>query len=132
MLSSRPALPSKWLLPRYTAHIDRHWQSGYYTPPLYEPTTYKILEKASFINATHFQITTTCKGCTKWGDEDMGYTEVDVSQDVTFGYAFSSNPVDAPEDSESSFAIHDGVGHPIFDLSVGKNDDFAAKVAAAL
>lgn len=62
----------------------------------------------------------------------MGYTEVDVSQEVTFGYAFSSNPVDAPEDAESSFAIHDGVGHPIFDLSVAKNDDFAVKVAAAL
>ena len=104
--------------------------SGYYTPPLYEPATYKVLEKASHINATHFQVTATCKGCTKWGDEDMGFTTIDVSSEVTFGYAYSSNPVDAPDDAESSFAIHDGVGHPIFDLSVAKNEDFAAKVAA--
>jgi len=44
-------------------------------------------------------------------------------------FAYSNNPVDTPSSQESSFGIHDSLGHPIFDLQTGKNADLAAKVA---
>ncbi|KAK1754278.1 hypothetical protein QBC47DRAFT_40676 [Echria macrotheca] len=102
---------------------------GYYTPPVYTSANYTILKTGTHVNATHFQVTALCKGCSKWGDEETGITEIDPTQQVTFGFAYSSNQVDHPADIESSFGIHDSTGHPIFELAVAKNDNFAATVA---
>lgn len=44
-------------------------------------------------------------------------------------FAYSNNQVDTPSTPESSFGIHDSLGHPIFDLQAGKNAEFDAKVA---
>jgi Cytochrome domain of cellobiose dehydrogenase len=44
-------------------------------------------------------------------------------------FAYANTPVDKPADAGSSFAIHDSIGHPVFDLAVAKNTKFAAKVA---
>jgi hypothetical protein len=43
-------------------------------------------------------------------------------------YAYSNTPVDHPDDEASTFSIHDSLGHPVYDLSVAKNADFAAKL----
>lgn len=103
--------------------------SGYYSPPPYEPAKYTVLKTGSFVNATHFQVTAVCKGCSKWGDDDIGFTELDPTVDVPFGFAFSNNHVDDPSNVESPFGIHESIGHPIFNLQVAKNDDFEAKIA---
>lgn len=102
---------------------------GYYTPPEYEPATYTVLKTGTHINATHWQITAKCTGCSKWGDEDVGFAEIEPEAHYTFGYAYSNTQVDTPSDIESSFGIHDSIGHPIYDLEVARNAGFAAKVA---
>ncbi|KAM7183910.1 hypothetical protein V8F20_012433 [Naviculisporaceae sp. PSN 640] len=101
---------------------------GYYTPPEYPNAQYTVLKKGTHINATHWQLTASCKGCSSWGDEEIGVTAIDPQYDATMAFAFSNNPVDTPESVDSSFGIHDSLGHPIFDLKTGQNADFAAKV----
>jgi hypothetical protein len=59
----------------------------------------------------------------------VGYTELDPAYDVSMAFAYANNPVDTPGDEESTFGIHDSLGHPVYSLATGKNADFAAKVA---
>ncbi|KAK0707607.1 hypothetical protein B0H67DRAFT_318540 [Lasiosphaeris hirsuta] len=103
---------------------------GYYTPPVYEEAKYTVLKTGTHLNATHWQVTALCKGCSRWGDEDMGFTEIDPQYHTTFGFAYGNTPVDTPSSYSTSFGIHDSIGHPIFDLEVAKNAGFEAKVAA--
>lgn len=103
--------------------------SGYYTPPDYPSAQYTVLKTGTFVNATHWQFTASCKGCSSWGDDEIGVTAIDPREHVTMAFAYSNNPVDTPSSQESSFGIHDSLGHPIFDLQTGKNADLAAKVA---
>jgi hypothetical protein len=58
----------------------------------------------------------------------MGFTELDPAAPIAVAYAYSNNPVDTPSDETSNFGIHDNLGHPVFDLAVAKNADFASKV----
>ncbi|KAK4187060.1 hypothetical protein QBC35DRAFT_250457 [Podospora australis] len=103
---------------------------GYYSPPEYPLAEYKVLKAGTHINATHWQLTTLCKGCSRWGDEDIGYTEIDPEYDSTLAYAYSDYPVDEPSDPSSTFGIHDSLGHPVFALGTqARNADFEAKVA---
>ncbi|KAK3682085.1 hypothetical protein B0T22DRAFT_275498 [Podospora appendiculata] len=104
---------------------------GYYSPPAYTSANYTILKKGTHINATHWQYTASCNGCSSWGDADTGFSTLDPSAQTTMAYAYSNSPVDTPSSETSSFGIHDSLGHPIFDLSEGKNADFAAKVKKA-
>ncbi|KAK3303109.1 uncharacterized protein B0T15DRAFT_263669 [Chaetomium strumarium] len=102
---------------------------GYFSPPENPDAHYTVLKTGTHINATHFQVTAKCTGCSRWGDDDMGYTELDPAYDTTMAYAYSNTPVDTPGDETSTFSIHDSLGHPIYDLAAAKNADFAAKVA---
>ncbi|KAK4118919.1 iron reductase domain protein [Parathielavia appendiculata] len=101
---------------------------GYFSPPEYPDSTYTILETGTHLNATHWQVTAKCTGCSRWGDDDMGYTELDPQYHTTMAFAYSDTPVDAPGDETTTFGIHTSLGHPIYDLATAKNSDFAAKV----
>ncbi|KAG7286400.1 hypothetical protein NEMBOFW57_008709 [Staphylotrichum longicolle] len=103
---------------------------GYFSPPENPESKYTVLKTGTHINATHWQITAKCTGCSRWGDDDMGYTELDPQYQSTMAFAYANTPVDTPADEASTFGIHDSLGHPIYDLAVAKNADFAAKVAA--
>lgn len=103
---------------------------GYYSPPVYSDSHYTVLKKGTHVNATHFQVTVKCTGCSSWGDESMGFSNIDPEYQTTLAYAYGNTKVDTPADMESTFGIHDSLGHPIYDLAVAKNADFAKKVAA--
>jgi hypothetical protein len=102
--------------------------SGYFSPPDYPDSKYTVLKTGTHINETHWQITAKCTGCSRWGDDDMGYTELDPQYHTTMAFAYSNTPVDTPGDEATTFGIHESLGHPIYDLAAGKNADFAAKV----
>ncbi|GAB1316189.1 Cellobiose dehydrogenase cytochrome domain-containing protein [Madurella fahalii] len=102
---------------------------GYFSPPSYPDAQYTVLSTGTHVNETHFQITAKCTGCSRWGDEDIGFTELDPAFQSTMAFAYSNMPVDTPGDEESNFGIHDSLGHPIYDLATGMNADFAAKIA---
>lgn len=87
------------------------------------------MKTGTHVNATHFQVTAKCTGCSRWGDEDIGFTELDPAYHSTMAFAYSNYPVDTPADEESNFGIHESLGHPIYDLATAKNTDFDAKVA---
>jgi hypothetical protein len=102
---------------------------GYFSPPENPDAQYTVLETGTHANETHWQVTAKCTGCSRWGDDDQGYTEIDPSAQTTVAFAYSDTPVDTPADPASNFGIHDSLGHPIYDLATGKNADFAEKVA---
>lgn len=104
--------------------------SGYFSPPENPDSTYTILETGTSVNETHFQVTAKCTGCSRWGDEDTGYTELDPAYQTTFAFAYSDSPVETPSDPASGFGIHDSLGHPIYDLAVAQNADFDEVVGA--
>ncbi|EAA31321.2 iron reductase domain protein [Neurospora crassa] len=105
---------------------------GYYSPPIYTDSHYTVLKKGTHVNATHFQVTAKCTGCSSWGDdESTGISgNIDPEYQTTLAYAYGNTKVDTPADVQSTFGIHDSLGHPIYDLAVAKNKDFAEKVAA--
>ncbi|EPE08559.1 cbd9-like protein [Ophiostoma piceae UAMH 11346] len=105
---------------------------GYYVPPAYDDATYTVLKKATHVNATHYQLTALCLGCTLWGDSDTGITSIDPTAKGSLAFAFATAPVTAPSNNASSFSIHDVVGHWTHDFSVAANDDFNATVAKNL
>jgi hypothetical protein len=109
-----------------------HFDSGYYVPPAYPDATYTVLSKGSFVNATHWQITTKCTGCTRWGDESVGITTLEPKGQNPLAFAYGMYPVDTPKDNSSSFGIHDSIGHPIFDFGPAVNKNFGALVTKNL
>jgi len=104
---------------------------GYYAPPAYPAATYTVLKSATYVNATHWQLTAKCSGCSRWGDEDIGYQGIDPTYEATFAYAYTEpeHPVERPDDPTSPFGVHDSLGHPRYDLTVARNADFEQKVA---
>ncbi|KAI0425733.1 actin-domain-containing protein [Xylaria sp. FL1042] len=102
---------------------------GYYTPIQYEDAKYTVL-KGSSVNSTHFKFTALCSGCASWPDFDGNPTTLDGAGQVNFAYAYSTTPVDDPASSETTFTIHDSVGHWTHDLGAARSDKFSSWVAA--
>ncbi|CAK7218270.1 hypothetical protein SBRCBS47491_003453 [Sporothrix bragantina] len=102
---------------------------GYFVPPAYDGAVYKVLKTGTHVNATHYQVTATCVGCTLWGDTDTGITAIDPTAQGTLAFAYAAAPVTAPANNASTFSIHDLIGHWIHDFSVASNADFNATVA---
>lgn len=104
--------------------------SGYFSPADNPDAVHTVLQTGTHANETHWQVTSKCTGCSRWGDDDAGYTELDPSAQSTFAFAYSDTPVDTPSDPASTFTIHDSLGHPVYDLSVAQNADFSTIVDA--
>ncbi|KAI3330762.1 actin-domain-containing protein [Ustulina deusta] len=98
---------------------------GYYTPLPYEDAKYTVL-KGTGVNSTHFKLTALCAGCASWSDFDGNPTTLDGAGQVNFAYAYSTTPVDEPASGESTFSIHDSVGHWTHDLGAARSDKFSS------
>jgi len=88
-----------------------------------------VLKKGTHVNATHWQVTAKCSGCSKWGDEDTGITHLDANAENPLAFAYSDVPVNDAAKNDSSFNIHDRIGHWVHDFSQGANANFAASLA---
>ncbi|KAJ8121636.1 hypothetical protein ONZ43_g1962 [Nemania bipapillata] len=102
---------------------------GYYTPIVYEDAKYTVL-KGTSTNSTHFKFTALCSGCASWPDFDGNPSTLDGAGQANFAYAYSTTPVDEPTNSETTFSIHDSVGHWTHDLGASRSDKFTSWVAA--
>ncbi|KAI1129956.1 actin-domain-containing protein [Nemania abortiva] len=98
---------------------------GYYTPIMYEDAKYTVL-KGTSANATHFKLTALCSGCASWPDFDGNAMTLDGTSQVNFAYAYSTTPVDEPSNTETTFSIHDSVGHWTHDLGAARSDQFSS------
>lgn len=83
-----------------------------------------MLGKGTFVNDTHWQYTAKCTGCTSWGDDDIGYTTLDATAQNALAFAYSQSPPDEPDNTDSTFTIHDSVGHWYHDFGNIGNADF--------
>ena len=102
-----------------------------FSPPLaYDFATYTVLEKGTHINATHWQVTAICSGCSRWGEEDSGGTiHLNATGQNALAFAYSDVPVHDATKNDSSFNMHSGAGHWVHDFSQGANGNFAASLA---
>lgn len=83
------------------------------------------------MNDTHFTVTALCQGCTSWAPLEATPTLLNGDGENYFAFAFSSVPVDDPANIETTFGIHDRVGHWIHNLADAKSADFATWAAEA-
>ncbi|KAI0389099.1 actin-domain-containing protein [Xylariaceae sp. FL0594] len=117
-----------WANGKSVVHSSRQ-ALGYYMPGTYEDAKYTVL-RGTGVNETHFKFTALCSGCASWTDFDGNPSTLDGASQVNFAYAFSANPVEEPSNNETSFNIHDSVGHWTHDLAAARSDKFSAWVAA--
>ncbi|KAI0096255.1 actin-domain-containing protein [Nemania sp. FL0031] len=108
-----------------TAVYSSRQALGYYTPIVYEDAKYTVL-KGTSTNSTHFKLTALCTGCASWPDFDGNPTTLDGTSQANFAYAYSTTPVDEPGNSETTFSIHDSVGHWTHDLGAARSDQFSS------
>lgn len=99
-------------------------------PPAFEDTTYSVLPGTT-VNDTHFTVTALCRGCSLW--EPLGDTPTALNGDGEnyFAFAYSGVAVDDPTDPDTTFGIHDRVGHWIHNLADAKSPDFETWAAEA-
>lgn len=98
--------------------------SSYSVPPAYEGAAQRVLE-GSFVNETHWVSTTFCDGCSEWADLGSSPSSLDPTTQQVMGFAWSSVPVDNPDDVESTFAMHEEANRFGLDLSLAQFPDFA-------
>lgn len=92
-------------------------------PPPYANATYTLLE-GSYTNASHFVATALCEGCSSWDPLAQGATTLDPNGQNSLAFAYSTVPVDQPDNVETTFSIHDSVGHFQLDLAAAQAKDF--------
>lgn len=98
--------------------------SGYFAvPQSYEGAEYTYL-KGTTANATHWQVTARCQGCTRWSSVD-GDFNLENESEAVLAYACSSVAPDEPASNTSTFNIHEQFGIWNHDLKFAKNASFA-------
>ncbi|KAK2067313.1 hypothetical protein P8C59_001064 [Phyllachora maydis] len=117
-----------WANGTSNAVISSREASGYVLPAAYAGATYTVLSAGTHVNATHWQVTAQCSGCTSWANAGAGVQTVNPTAQNTFAIAFAAKPPKTPESNASAFGIHDGLGRPVFDLAQGANANLTAKV----
>jgi glucose/arabinose dehydrogenase len=105
-----------------SVQISSRMAFAYALPPPYDGATYTLLD-GSFVNETHFVATAVCDGCSIW-DGPAGVLELDPSGSNVFAYASSSNPVDEPDNVDTTFGIHQAFGLWAQDLADSQSPDF--------
>ncbi|KAF2864737.1 hypothetical protein BDV95DRAFT_655571 [Massariosphaeria phaeospora] len=102
------------------AIVSSRFAYGYYAiPQPYDSATYTYLRGTS-ANATHWQVTARCQGCTRWSSSD-GDFNIEVLSETVLAYACSSVAPEAPASNTSAFNVHEQFGIWGHDLQAGKS-----------
>ncbi|KAF6825861.1 carbohydrate-binding cytochrome b562-like protein [Colletotrichum musicola] len=96
---------------------------GYFTPPPYEDAEYTILP-GTVVNATHYSVTTLCKGCTYFAPFGNDPTALDPNGENYLAFADSGVPVDDPTANDTTFGIHERTGHWYHNFEPAQAADF--------
>jgi hypothetical protein len=83
------------------------------------------------VNATHFQVTAKCSGCTTWS-VDGTPTTLDPDSSHELAWSHSSTPPTNPADANSTFQQHDAVGMWNAEFAQAESYTFEALVAKNL
>ncbi|RYP66945.1 hypothetical protein DL771_007519 [Monosporascus sp. 5C6A] len=93
-------------------------------PDIYDEAVYTTL-KGTSANATHWTLTTLCKGCSQWVNNGGARTTLDPGATAArFAFAASPTPPLDPADPWSPFEIHSE--HALFtlDMRAAQSPDF--------
>ncbi|KAF9880278.1 hypothetical protein CkaCkLH20_02232 [Colletotrichum karsti] len=96
---------------------------GYFTPPPYEDATYTVLP-GTVVNATHYSVTALCTGCTYFAPFGNDPTALNPDGENYLAFAYSGVPVDDPASNETTFGIHERVGHWNHDFEPAQSSNF--------
>ncbi|TIC91288.1 Cellobiose dehydrogenase [Colletotrichum higginsianum] len=96
---------------------------GYFTPPPYEDAEYTVLP-GTVVNATHFSVTALCKGCTYWAPFGNDPTSLDPNGENYLAFAYSGVPVNDPAANDTTFGIHERVGHWMHNFEPAQAPEF--------
>lgn len=98
-------------------------------PTAYTGETLQVLKTGTKVNATHWQVTVKCTGCTTWKTSSGSTTNLNPSGSNRLAYAYASTAPSTPSSNTSSFGVHDNFGYWNQDFSQGQNADFQALVS---
>ncbi|KAK1659141.1 carbohydrate-binding cytochrome b562 [Colletotrichum godetiae] len=96
---------------------------GYFTPPPYEDAEYTILP-GTVVNDTHYSVTALCRGCTYWAPYGNDPTSLDPNGENYLAFASSGVPVGDPAANDTTFGIHERVGHWVHNFQPAQTIDF--------
>ncbi|KAF1966107.1 CBD9-like protein, partial [Bimuria novae-zelandiae CBS 107.79] len=112
------------LLTGQKAIVSSRMAFGYYaTPGPYEGAMYTYLPGTT-TNATHWQLTARCQGCTQWSSTD-GDFNLNNETYAILAYTCSSMPPDDKTSNTSMFNVHEQFGIWSHDLTIAKNASFS-------
>ena len=78
---------------------------------LSQPTTYDAAEyfylRGTSTNATHWTLTTLCRGCTAWSSNDESIASIHYTGTSNVACAQAKAPVVDPTDNATAFNYHD-------------------------
>ncbi|RXG43115.1 hypothetical protein VDGE_09058 [Verticillium dahliae] len=103
--------------------ISARMAFGYSVPPPYPATTHTLLS-GSGANATHFTVTALCRGCTYWSVQGSDPESLNPNGENYLANAYSTVPVDYPEEEQTTFGIHQGTNHWYHDFALAKQAGF--------
>ncbi|KAF6834600.1 cellobiose dehydrogenase [Colletotrichum plurivorum] len=96
---------------------------GYFTPPPYEDAEHTVLP-GTVVNATHYSVTTLCRGCTYFAPFGNDPTALDPNGENYLAFAYSGVPVDDPTANDTTFGIHERTGHWYHNFAPAQAADF--------
>ncbi|KAI9150821.1 putative DUR3-Urea permease [Paramyrothecium foliicola] len=97
---------------------------SYSLPGAYAEATLRVLD-GSTVNETHWVSTIFCDGCSSWSDlAPSPPNSLDPAAPNPFGLAYSTAPVNDPEDENTGFSIHQSAQIGLVDLSLAQAAEF--------
>ncbi|KAI8937737.1 hypothetical protein NX059_005437 [Plenodomus lindquistii] len=105
--------------------VSSRWATGHSTPAQYAGATYTPLTTGNKSNATHWQYTVKCTGCTSFTGAS-GAVRIDPASSKRLGFACSAGKVATPSSPSSTIPVHDVYNYITHDFSAGANPNFKA------
>ncbi|KAK2040757.1 carbohydrate-binding cytochrome b562 [Colletotrichum somersetense] len=96
---------------------------GYSIPQPYADAAYTLLPGA-VVNDTHYSVTALCKGCTYWAPYGNSPTSLDPGGENKLAFAYSGVPVHEPTNNQTTFGMHERVGHWMHNFKPAQTADF--------
>ena len=103
-------------------------------PGAYQGATYEVL-KGSGSNATHWTLTTLCRGCSQWKTDNgtvVAGLDPAATSPVNVAYALSQKAPAQPANNASSIGFHSAKGPLKLDLAAARTDRFEEYVRSLM
>ncbi|PSN70414.1 CBD9-like protein [Corynespora cassiicola Philippines] len=105
------------------ATLGGRWATGHSTPQPYPTAQFTLLSAGQKSNATHWQYTVKCTGCTSWTGSS-GNVRLSPTGSASWAFAWSPTRPSQPSSPTSSIPMHENFVYFRQDLAAGANANF--------